>query len=170
MVFISTSHPADTVRYPVVVTSPLLGLSLDAIGHFKERSGGVPATVCDTTGNTVRQGYSYTCLAIGRGTSVGSLSRHICATPHVATNRLAQSFHDTSLKQARSSFALQSLQASRDLKSTWASKPQGMFAGDCLMLCSPTCHMRYGKPGFIVCINEVLCVFDHLLRAASNQS
>ena len=36
-----------------------------AIGHFAERSGGVAAIVCDTTGNTVRQGYCYTCLAIG---------------------------------------------------------------------------------------------------------
>ena len=43
---------------------PLLGLPLDCGGpFFKERSGGV----CDTTGNTVRQGYCYTCLAIGGG-------------------------------------------------------------------------------------------------------
>ena len=42
---------------------------------FKERSGGVAAIVCDTTGNTVRQGYCYTCLAIGGGISVGSLSQ-----------------------------------------------------------------------------------------------
>ena len=32
-----------------------------------DRSGGVAAIVCDTTGNTVRQGYCYTCLAIGGG-------------------------------------------------------------------------------------------------------
>ena len=38
-----------------------------------ERSGGVAAIVCDNTGNTVRQGYCYTCLAIGEGISVGSL-------------------------------------------------------------------------------------------------
>ena len=31
---------------------------------FTERSGGVAAIVCDTAGNT-RQGYCYTCLAIG---------------------------------------------------------------------------------------------------------
>ena len=36
-----------------------------------ERSGGVAAIVCDTI---VRQGYCYTCLAIGGGISVGSLS------------------------------------------------------------------------------------------------
>ena len=30
-----------------------------------ERSGGVAAIVCDTTGNTVWEGYCYTCLAIG---------------------------------------------------------------------------------------------------------
>ena len=42
---------------------------------FKERSGGVAAIVCDTTGNTVRQGYCYTCLAIGGGVSVRSLRR-----------------------------------------------------------------------------------------------
>ena len=41
-----------------------------------ERSGGVAAIVCDATENTVRQGYCYTCLAIGGGggISVGSLS------------------------------------------------------------------------------------------------
>ena len=39
-----------------------------------ERSGVVATIVCDTTGNTVRQGYRYTCLAIGGGISVGSLS------------------------------------------------------------------------------------------------
>ena len=32
-----------------------------------ERSGGGAAIVCDTTGNTVRQGYCYTCLTIGGG-------------------------------------------------------------------------------------------------------
>ena len=36
-----------------------------AIGVFMERSGDVAVIVCDTTGNTVRQGYYYTCLAIG---------------------------------------------------------------------------------------------------------
>ena len=41
---------------------------------FKERSGGVAAIVCDTKGNTVRQGYCHTYLAIGGGISVGSLS------------------------------------------------------------------------------------------------
>ena len=50
-----------------------------AIGHFKESSGGVAAIVCDTTGNTVRQGYCYTSLAIGGGFSVGSLSRQAMA-------------------------------------------------------------------------------------------
>ena len=30
-----------------------------------EIKGGVAAIVCDTTGNAVRQGYCYTCLAIG---------------------------------------------------------------------------------------------------------
>ena len=45
---------------------PLLGLSLDCARPVSlERSGGVAAIVCDTTGNTVRQGYCYTCLAIG---------------------------------------------------------------------------------------------------------
>ena len=34
---------------------------------FTEGGGGVAAIVCDTTGNTVRQGYCYTCLAIGGG-------------------------------------------------------------------------------------------------------
>ena len=35
--------------------------------------------VRDTTGNAVQQGYCYTCLAIGGGISVGSLSvgRHV---------------------------------------------------------------------------------------------
>ena len=42
---------------------------------FTERSRGVAAIVCDTTANTVRQGYCYTCLAIGRGIWVGSLRR-----------------------------------------------------------------------------------------------
>ena len=41
---------------------------------FKERSGGIAVIVCDATGNTVRQGYCYTCLAIGGAISVGSLS------------------------------------------------------------------------------------------------
>ena len=44
---------------------PLLGLSLDC--DREETSGGVAA------GNTVRQGYCYTCLAIVGGISVGSL-------------------------------------------------------------------------------------------------
>ena len=30
-----------------------------------ESKGGIAAIVCDTTGNAVRQGYCYTCLAIG---------------------------------------------------------------------------------------------------------
>ena len=30
-----------------------------------DRSGGIAAIVCDNTGNTVRQGYCYTCLGIG---------------------------------------------------------------------------------------------------------
>ena len=34
---------------------------------FTEGSGGAAAIVCDTTGNTVREGYCYTCLAIGGG-------------------------------------------------------------------------------------------------------
>ena len=34
---------------------------------FTERSGCVAAIVCDTTGNTVRQGYCYICLVIGGG-------------------------------------------------------------------------------------------------------
>ena len=38
-----------------------------------ERSGGVAAIVCDITGDTVRQVYCYTCLAIVGGISVGSL-------------------------------------------------------------------------------------------------
>ena len=37
-----------------------------------------PAIVGDSTGNTVRQGYCYTCLGIGEGISVGSLSRYGC--------------------------------------------------------------------------------------------
>ena len=57
------------LRYPLV--RPVFGLR-QAI--FTERSGGVAAIACDTTGNTVRQGYCYTCLAIGGGISVGSLS------------------------------------------------------------------------------------------------
>ena len=40
---------------------------------MKESSGGVAAIVCDTTGNTVRQGCCYTCLAIRGDISVGSL-------------------------------------------------------------------------------------------------
>ena len=32
-----------------------------------KRSGAVAAIVCDTAGNTVRQGYCYTCLAMGGG-------------------------------------------------------------------------------------------------------
>ena len=54
--------------------TPLLGLSLDCDRPFLGRSGGVAAMVCDDTGNAVRQGYCYTCLAIGGGISVGSLS------------------------------------------------------------------------------------------------
>ena len=61
------------LRYP-----PCLACLWIAIGHFKERSGGVAAIVCDTTGNTVRQGYSYTCLAIWGGISVGSLRGQSC--------------------------------------------------------------------------------------------
>ena len=38
-----------------------------AIAIFMERSGGAAAIVCDTTENTVRQGYCYTCLVIGGG-------------------------------------------------------------------------------------------------------
>ena len=56
------------LRYPLV--RPAFGLRW---AFSKERSGGVAAIVCDTTGNTVRQGYCYTCLAIGGGISVGSL-------------------------------------------------------------------------------------------------
>ena len=44
--------------------SAMLGFGL-RYAIFMERSGGVTAIVCDTTGNTVRQGYCYTCLAIG---------------------------------------------------------------------------------------------------------
>ena len=50
------------LRYPLL--RPVFGLQ-QAI--FKERSGCVAAIVCDTTRNTVRQGYCYTCLAIGGG-------------------------------------------------------------------------------------------------------
>ena len=55
---------------------PLLGLSLDCDRPFldgKKWEYSLAAIVCDTTGNTVRQGYCCTCLAIGRGVSVGSL-------------------------------------------------------------------------------------------------
>ena len=44
--------------------TPLLWM---AIGYCEERSGGVAAIACDTTGNTVQQGYCYTCLALGGG-------------------------------------------------------------------------------------------------------
>ena len=49
--------------------TPLLGLSWDCDRSFlgRKRSGGVAAIVCDTTANTVRQGYCYPCLAIGGG-------------------------------------------------------------------------------------------------------
>ena len=50
------------LRYPF--PRPVFGLRHP---FFKERSGGVAAIVCDTTGSTVRQGYCYTCLAIGGG-------------------------------------------------------------------------------------------------------
>ena len=50
------------LRYP-----PCQVCLLIAIGHFAERSGGVAAIACDTIGNTVRQGYCHTCLAIGEG-------------------------------------------------------------------------------------------------------
>ena len=50
------------LRHPF--PKPVFGLQY---AFFKERSGGVAAIVCDTTGNTVRQGYCYTCLAIGGG-------------------------------------------------------------------------------------------------------
>ena len=55
---------------------PPQGLSLDCDRpFFMERSGGVAAIVCDTTENTVRKEYCYTCLAMGGGViSVGSLS------------------------------------------------------------------------------------------------
>ena len=47
---------------------PSLACLWIAVGHFStERSGGVAAIVCDTTGNTVRQRYCYTCLAGGGG-------------------------------------------------------------------------------------------------------
>ena len=57
------------------------------MGHFMEKSGGVAAIVCDTTKkkNTVRQGYCYTCLAIGGGgggSSVGSLSPKYAFSKH----------------------------------------------------------------------------------------
>ena len=58
------------LRYPLVRS--VFGLRY---AICMERSGGVAAIVCDTTGNAVRQGYCYTCLAIrGGGISVGSLS------------------------------------------------------------------------------------------------
>ena len=46
-----------------------------AIVDFKERSVGVAAIVCDTTGNTVRQGYCYTCLAIAGGGYFGRVTK-----------------------------------------------------------------------------------------------
>ena len=46
------------LRCPLV--RPVFGLR-QAI--FTERSEGVAAIVCDTTGNTVRQGYCYTCVS-----------------------------------------------------------------------------------------------------------
>ena len=39
------------------------------------RSGGVAAIVCDTTGNTVRQRYCYTCLAMGGGGYFGRVTK-----------------------------------------------------------------------------------------------
>ena len=63
-----------------------------------ERSGGIAAIVCDTTGNTVRQGYCYTCLAIGGGISVGSPSEHILrqGTPNESPQTCAQDFQQNS--------------------------------------------------------------------------
>ena len=63
---------------PILHTPLTLSLDfLDAQSRpqdiFTERSGGVAAIVCDTAGNTVRQGYCYTCLAIGGVIPVGSL-------------------------------------------------------------------------------------------------
>ena len=46
--------------------------------------------VCDTTRNTVRQGYCYTCLAIGGGISVRSLSGYgfgLRRAPHETCQR-----------------------------------------------------------------------------------
>ena len=60
------------LRYPLVrsVFGPRSAI-------FTERRGGVAAVVCNTIGSTVRQGYCYTCLAIGGRISVGSLSPHV---------------------------------------------------------------------------------------------
>ena len=55
---------------------PVFGLRW--AGFFKERSGDVAAIVCDTTEDTVRQGYCHTCLAIrgGGGISVSHEERY----------------------------------------------------------------------------------------------
>ena len=64
---ISCDAPYSAIQRPAFLAiPPLLGLSSDCNRpFFTERSGGVAAIVCDATGNTVRQGYCYTCLAMG---------------------------------------------------------------------------------------------------------
>ena len=48
-----------------------------------ERSEGVAAIVCDTTEKTVRQGYCYTCLAIGGGGYCGRVAKLTLSGLHV---------------------------------------------------------------------------------------
>ena len=55
---------------------PLLGLSLDCDGPLLRKA----AIVCDTTECTVRQGYCYTCLAIG-GEYFGRVTKHWWSRP-----------------------------------------------------------------------------------------
>ena len=81
---ISCDAPYSAIgfRGKLFLRYPLKGLSLDCNRPFlKKEVGGVAAIVCDTTGNTVRQGYCYTCLAIGGGISIGSLRVLQCLKP-----------------------------------------------------------------------------------------
>ena len=71
-------YSAMGIRGKLLLRYPLVGLSLDCDRPLLQKevlSRGVAAIVCDTTENTVRQGYCYTCLAIEGSTSVGSLSQ-----------------------------------------------------------------------------------------------
>ena len=70
---VSCDGPCSSIdfRGKLVLRYPSKACLWIAMGHFYGKKWGVAAIVCDTTENTVRLGYCYTCLAIG-GLSVNS--------------------------------------------------------------------------------------------------